>query len=163
MCAIYFLSDYLIDCQNNQANTRWPKSIVASLVWIHCRRHTRSDYTSFSHAFIRSGLFDIETYCCCQPVLSVWTIRCGNVAAILELDEHLQREFIIFEAAPQETRGIPSKKPVADYFLWSVWVGSHRVSKYPVPFLTSHPPSCCWTVLLVLTLSRRDRKICQST
>lgn len=95
--------------------------------------------------------------------VSVWTFRCGNVAAILELDEHLQREFIIFEAAPQETRGIPSKKPVADYFLWSVWVGSHRVSKYPVPFLTSHPPSCCWTVLLVLTLSRRDRKICQST
>ncbi|MGH0181199.1 UNVERIFIED_CONTAM: hypothetical protein FKN15_005935, partial [Acipenser sinensis] len=42
---------------------------------------------------------------------------CGNVAAILELDEHLQKEFIIFEAAPQETRGIPSKKPVADYFL----------------------------------------------
>ncbi|KTF90609.1 hypothetical protein cypCar_00038425 [Cyprinus carpio] len=43
--------------------------------------------------------------------------QCGNVAAILELDEHLQKEFIIFEAAPQETRGIPSKKPVADYFL----------------------------------------------
>lgn len=35
----------------------------------------------------------------------------------MELDEHLQREFIIFEAAPQETRGIPSKKPVPDYFL----------------------------------------------
>lgn len=49
--------------------------------------------------------------------LSVSLPRCGNVAAILELDEHLQREFIIFEAAPQETRGIPSKKPVADYFL----------------------------------------------
>lgn len=46
-------------------------------------------------------------------------LRCGNVAAILELDEHLQKEFIIFEAAPQETRGIPSKKPVADYFLWA--------------------------------------------
>lgn len=43
--------------------------------------------------------------------------RCGNVAAILELNEHLQREFTIFEAAPQETRGIPSKKPQADYFL----------------------------------------------
>lgn len=52
----------------------------------------------------------VYTVCLC-------TIRCGNVAAILELDEHLQREFIIFEAAPQETRGIPSKKPVADYFL----------------------------------------------
>ncbi len=90
--------------------------------------------------------------------------RCGNVAAILELDEHLQRDFTIFEAAPQvsivsshcclffvgikkneqnnnnnkqkiisqlmlgrsfelfvfllqESRGIPSKKPQADYFL----------------------------------------------
>lgn len=49
---------------------------------------------------------------CCPPPSS-----CGNVAAILELDEHLQKDFIIFEAAPQETRGIPSKKPVADYFL----------------------------------------------
>ena len=43
--------------------------------------------------------------------------RCGNVAAILELDENLQREFTIFEAAPQESRGIPCKKPQADYFL----------------------------------------------
>lgn len=60
-------------------------------------------------------------------VLSLRTIRCGNVAAILELDEHLQREFIIFEAAPQETRGIPSKKPVADYFLWRLWEDSHDV------------------------------------
>lgn len=52
-----------------------------------------------------------------ETVLTVWSApnycyRCGNVAAILELDEHLQKDFIIFEAAPQETRGIPSKKPV---------------------------------------------------
>ena len=45
------------------------------------------------------------------------TCRCGNVAAILELDEHLQRDFTIFEAAPQETRGVPAKKPQPDYFL----------------------------------------------
>ena len=44
--------------------------------------------------------------------------RCGNIAAILELDENLQHDFTIFEAAPQENRGIPSKKPQADYFLW---------------------------------------------
>ncbi|KYN30730.1 Serine/threonine-protein phosphatase 4 catalytic subunit [Trachymyrmex septentrionalis] len=44
-------------------------------------------------------------------------VLCGNVAAILELNEHLQRDFTIFEAAPQESRGIPSKKPQADYFL----------------------------------------------
>ncbi|KAL4839052.1 hypothetical protein H8958_008323 [Nasalis larvatus] len=57
-----------------------------------------------------------------ETMLTVWSApnycyRCGNVAAILELDEHLQKDFIIFEAAPQEIRGIPSKKPVADYFL----------------------------------------------
>jgi hypothetical protein len=27
--------------------------------------------------------------------------RCGNVAAILELDEHLEKKFTVFEAAPQ--------------------------------------------------------------
>lgn len=43
--------------------------------------------------------------------------RCGNVAAIFVLDEHLQKDFIIFEAAPQEARGVPIKKPLPDYFL----------------------------------------------
>jgi serine/threonine-protein phosphatase 4 catalytic subunit len=57
-----------------------------------------------------------------ETVLTVWSApnycyRCGNVAAILELNENLQRDFTIFEAAPQENRGIPLKKPQADYFL----------------------------------------------
>jgi serine/threonine-protein phosphatase 4 catalytic subunit len=39
------------------------------------------------------------------------------VAAILELDEHLNRNFKIFEAAPQEVRGVPAKRPAPDYFL----------------------------------------------
>jgi len=57
-----------------------------------------------------------------ETVLTVWSApnycyRCGNVAAILELDENLQRDFTIFEAAPQESRGIPCKKPQPDYFL----------------------------------------------
>lgn len=47
----------------------------------------------------------------------IYYFRCGNVAAILELNENLQRDFTIFEAAPQESRGIPLKKPQADYFL----------------------------------------------
>lgn len=50
-------------------------------------------------------------------VCTVWSApnycyRCGNVAAILELDEMQGKEFTIFEAAPQETRGGPAKKPV---------------------------------------------------
>ncbi|XP_078666672.1 serine/threonine-protein phosphatase 4 catalytic subunit-like [Branchiostoma floridae x Branchiostoma belcheri] len=58
-----------------------------------------------------------------ETVLTVWSApnycyRCGNVAAILGLDEHLQKDFTIFEAAPQEVRGIPdSYKPKPDNFL----------------------------------------------
>ena len=55
-------------------------------------------------------------------LVTVWSApnycyRCGNVAAILELDAKLNRTFRIFEAAPQETRGVPHKNPVAEYFL----------------------------------------------
>jgi hypothetical protein len=76
--------------------------------------------------------------------------RCGNVAAILELGEDGSgggvvprangerallgglgkgvggqrqgpgRRYRVFEAAPQDSRGMPAKKPVADYFL--VWL-----------------------------------------
>ncbi|CAD5112399.1 DgyrCDS1620 [Dimorphilus gyrociliatus] len=58
----------------------------------------------------------------CEQVLTVWSApnycyRCGNVAAILELDDALRRQFIIFEAASRETRGVPLKKPQPEYFL----------------------------------------------
>ena len=57
-----------------------------------------------------------------QLLVTVWSApnycyRCGNVAAILELDEHLNKNFKIFEAAPQDQRGVPAKKPAPDYFL----------------------------------------------
>jgi len=57
-----------------------------------------------------------------KTLVTVWSApnycyRCGNVAAILELDEHRNPKFKIFEAAPQEARGIPAKKPAPDYFL----------------------------------------------
>lgn len=57
-----------------------------------------------------------------DTLVTVWSApnycyRCGNVAAILELDEHLTKTFKIFDAAPQESRGVPAKKPAADYFL----------------------------------------------
>ncbi|CAM9378239.1 unnamed protein product [Phaeothamnion confervicola] len=55
-------------------------------------------------------------------LVTVWSApnycyRCGNVAAILELDENLQQSFKIFEAAPQDARGVPQKNPAPDYFL----------------------------------------------
>jgi serine/threonine-protein phosphatase 4 catalytic subunit len=57
-----------------------------------------------------------------DSLVTVWSApnycyRCGNVAAILELDENLDRSFKIFDAAPQEARGVPIKNPPPDYFL----------------------------------------------
>eukprot|EP01026_Neomeris_dumetosa_P041104 TRINITY_DN339_c0_g1_i2.p2 TRINITY_DN339_c0_g1~~TRINITY_DN339_c0_g1_i2.p2 ORF type:complete len:308 (+),score=23.44 TRINITY_DN339_c0_g1_i2:129-1052(+) len=57
-----------------------------------------------------------------DSLVTVWSApnycyRCGNVAAILELDENLQKNFKVFEAAPQEARGVPVKQAQVDYFL----------------------------------------------
>lgn len=57
-----------------------------------------------------------------DALVTVWSApnycyRCGNVASILELDENLERSFKIFDAAPQEARGVPIKNPPPDYFL----------------------------------------------
>jgi serine/threonine-protein phosphatase 4 catalytic subunit len=57
-----------------------------------------------------------------QQLVTVWSApnycyRCGNVAAILELDENRTAMFRIFEAGPTEVRGVPAHKPTPDYFL----------------------------------------------
>ena len=53
----------------------------------------------------------------CVASLCLQCYRCGNVAAIMEFDEHRNWNFKIFEAAPQEARGGPQKKVTPDYFL----------------------------------------------
>jgi serine/threonine-protein phosphatase 4 catalytic subunit len=57
-----------------------------------------------------------------NAIVTVWSApnycyRCGNVAAILEVDEHLERSFKIFDAAPQDQRSAPGKRSTPDYFL----------------------------------------------
>ena len=72
-----------------------------------------------------------------KALVTIWSApnycyRCGNVAAILELDENLNSNYKVFEAAPQESRGIPAKRPAPDYFRKSAW-------PYPID------PDVCWT------------------
>jgi len=57
-----------------------------------------------------------------NTLVTVWSApnycyRCGNVAAIMEVDENMQQSFKIFEAAPAEARGVPAKQPQPTYFL----------------------------------------------
>jgi len=57
-----------------------------------------------------------------STLVTVWSAsnycyRCGNLGAILEFDEQLEREFRVFEAAPQEERGLPVKRALSAYFL----------------------------------------------
>ena len=52
---------------------------------------------NWSHEKAIVTIFSAPNYC----------YRCGNVAAILELDENLETNFKKFEAAPQEVRASP--------------------------------------------------------
>lgn len=76
------------------------------------------DYICRAHQLVMEGykwMFN-------NQIVTVWSApnycyRCGNVAAILELDENLNKQFRVFDAAPQDSRGTPAKRPAPDYFL----------------------------------------------
>ena len=55
-------------------------------------------------------------------LVTIWSApnycyRCGNKASILKLDDKLERQTIVFNAASVDDRRIPAKLPVPDYFL----------------------------------------------
>lgn len=57
-----------------------------------------------------------------KQLVTVWSApnycyRCNNIASILVLDEKLNQKFIKFEAATHESRVIPAKKAIPEYFL----------------------------------------------
>ncbi|KAF8461804.1 Metallo-dependent phosphatase-like protein [Gautieria morchelliformis] len=57
-----------------------------------------------------------------RTIVTVWSApnycyRCGNVASILELDEHLRQEYKVFSHASIDIRSIPAKRPPPEYFL----------------------------------------------
>jgi len=57
-----------------------------------------------------------------DQVITIWSApnycyRCGNVGAILRIDEDLNFEYETFKAASGEKRGVGKKVPPPDYFL----------------------------------------------
>mmetsp|Transcript_14162 Transcript_14162/g.40111 ORF Transcript_14162/g.40111 Transcript_14162/m.40111 type:complete len:117 (-) Transcript_14162:255-605(-) len=57
-----------------------------------------------------------------SQLVTVWSApnycyRCGNLAAICEIDEHLNCKFLQFEHAPPRGSGTEIKRMVPDYFL----------------------------------------------
>ncbi|OLY78012.1 Serine/threonine-protein phosphatase PP-X-like protein [Smittium mucronatum] len=81
-------------------------------------RYNNLDLIARAHQLVMEGykrMFD-------GKCITVWSApnycyRCGNVASILEFDDTLSQDFKIFDAAPNEGRSAPSKKPIPDYFL----------------------------------------------
>jgi len=57
-----------------------------------------------------------------KKLVTIWSApnycyRCNNVASIFKIDANLNKEFIKFDAASHESRVIPAKKPIPEYFL----------------------------------------------
>ena len=57
-----------------------------------------------------------------NKLITIWSApnycyRCNNVAAILQLDENLKTSYITFNAAPEDYKPAPEKKPLPEYFL----------------------------------------------
>ncbi|PVU90109.1 hypothetical protein BB559_002447 [Furculomyces boomerangus] len=76
------------------------------------------DLIARAHQLVMEGyklMFD-------EKCVTVWSApnycyRCGNVAAILRLDEDLKQTYVKFDAAASEGRGMASKMIAPDYFL----------------------------------------------
>ena len=109
--------------------------------------HNNLSLIARAHQLVMEGFKEMFD----QSIVTVWSApnycyRCGNVAAILELNEENGavlrssgergggvvggiggggitvkagpgKRYRVFEAAPQDSRGMPAKKPVAEYFL----------------------------------------------
>jgi len=78
----------------------------------------RVELVTRSHQLVMEGFksqFD-------DRIVTVWSApnycyRCGNVASILEIDEHLGRDYRVFDAAPQELQAPKGHIRQPEYFV----------------------------------------------
>ena len=91
---------------------------IAPLPILQFNSTNKLELIARSHQLVMEGYKSMFT----DALVTVWSApnycyRCGNVASILELDEHLNKNFKIFEAAPEGERGVPARKQAPEYFL----------------------------------------------
>ena len=80
-----------------------------------------ASYSNFLVGVVFFSRFRYKAHFDGGSVLTVWSApnycyRCGNVAAIMQVEGHLEQTFSIFRAAPNELRG-PTPKSTPEYFL----------------------------------------------
>uniref|UniRef100_A0A7N1A9T4 protein-serine/threonine phosphatase n=1 Tax=Kalanchoe fedtschenkoi TaxID=63787 RepID=A0A7N1A9T4_KALFE len=71
--------------------------------------------------FVDRGYYSVETFLLLLAlklkILYYLIIDLFLKIETIELDENLNKQFRVFEAAPQDSRGAPAKRPAPDYFL----------------------------------------------
>jgi serine/threonine-protein phosphatase 4 catalytic subunit len=81
-------------------------------------RENNIDMICRAHQLIMDGYKVIFN----ERLVTIWSApnycyRCGNIAAIMELDTNLNKNFMTFKEAEQDNRGIANKKVLPEYFL----------------------------------------------
>lgn len=75
-----------------------------------------------------------------DTIVTVWSApnycyRCGNIAAILKLDDYLNKEYKLFEAAPQVQKYTCSLRiTVINTFYSRISEARHKLSRYLITF-----------------------------
>jgi len=105
------------DIETWQVSPRGAGWIFGSKATAEFNRINKLELVCRAHQLVQEGykyMFD-------QQLVTVWSApnycyRCGNVASILALDENLKREFLIFNAVPENDRNVPPRTSMS-YFL----------------------------------------------
>jgi diadenosine tetraphosphatase ApaH/serine/threonine PP2A family protein phosphatase len=107
------------DIETWQVSPRGAGWIFGSKVTTEFIRMNRLELICRAHQLVQEGYKYMFPE---RNLVTVWSApnycyRCGNVASILAVDTHLNREFKIFNAVPDEDRVIPARAATASYFI----------------------------------------------